>query len=149
MPVAGDGMTIPTVGSSKRTNLSSYQVFTLVTNILAVVILLVVFMIFEKEMEPFNRGFFCDDHFIMKPYMAETISAGLLAVLALVFVVVVVRYGFYLFLFVISFEYIFSSRFSISSRISIKLLTIPFKIRFLILFSKIKVDQEETHQLKL
>ena len=75
----------------ERPSLSSYQVFNFVANILVIIVLLVLFVVFESTLEPFKRGFFCDDESIAKPYRTtQTISAVLLTVLAVIFIFLVV-----------------------------------------------------------
>ena len=75
----------------ERPSVSSYQVFNFVANIVVIIVLLVLFVLFETVLEPFKRGFFCDDESIAKPYRSkETISAGLLTVLAIIFILIVV-----------------------------------------------------------
>jgi len=81
---------VDTDTSGTRPSVSSYRLFTFVSNIQAIIILLVVFLVFETLLSPFNRGFFCDDESIAKPYRHEAISAVLVSVLALLFVIGVV-----------------------------------------------------------
>lgn len=71
--------------------LSSYQVFAIVCNVLVVIMLLVLFIVFEKLISPFHRGFFCDDESIMKPYKTkQTISIVLVTCLAVIFILIAV-----------------------------------------------------------
>ena len=73
----------------ERPSVSRYQVFNFVANILVIIVLLVLFKVFES-LDPFKRGFFCDDESIAKPYRTETISFVLLIVLAIIFIFLVV-----------------------------------------------------------
>ena len=79
--------------------LSPYQVFTILSNVLAGVVVLVLFVIFEKFISPFQRGFFCDDESIMKPYKSQTVSVALLVVIAVICILAVVSYLFVLIFF--------------------------------------------------
>ena len=75
----------------QRPSVSSYQLFNFVANIVVIIVLLVLFVVFETALEPFKRGFFCDDESIAKPYRTtQTISAVLLTVLAIIFIFLVV-----------------------------------------------------------
>lgn len=78
--------------SGSNNSFSSYQLFALLTNIFTVIGLVVVFAVFEKFLDPFNRGFFCDDKSIQKPYVkSQAVPTSWAVVFCLVGVILVVK----------------------------------------------------------
>ena len=62
-----------------------------ITNVICTLFLITALVIIEKVISPVQRGFFCEDHSIMKPYVTkQTIPAWLLGVICAIFVLSVV-----------------------------------------------------------
>lgn len=71
---------------------TSYQLFALLSNVATIIALVIVFAVLDKLVDPFQRGFFCDDESIQKPYIhPETVPTSWAVIMDILIVVVVVR----------------------------------------------------------
>lgn len=68
-----------------------YRICAYTFNTITFITLIVLFILFEGIMSPFNRGFFCNDESIQKPYVAkQTVPVAMLTGLAVGVVLIVV-----------------------------------------------------------
>ena len=75
---------------SENQDMIKLQPFQLSANVLSTIILIVFLLIIDKIIQPVHRGFFCDDHSIMKPYVKQTISPLLILVITTILVLLLV-----------------------------------------------------------
>jgi len=62
-----------------------------IVNTIIIILILVAFIIFEVVLKPFNRGFFCNDQSIQKPYVEkQTVPTMVLVVVTVVLIILVV-----------------------------------------------------------
>lgn len=70
-----------------------YRICAYTFNTITFITLIVLFILFEGIMSPFNRGFFCNDESIQKPYVAkQTVPVAMLTGLAVGVVLIVVSW---------------------------------------------------------
>lgn len=81
----------------KMAEVTGKKTFHVIADVILALILIAVLCVAYFAAPPFNRGFFCNDESIQKPYVSkQTVPSALLLAVGLILALVVVMFFFYI-----------------------------------------------------